>query len=195
MVPVVRLMRRVHHFVPRINDPYEENQGMELIPSNGHPGAMFVPGTAAIGESTDLKTVSHEASIAVWWTPAKDVSQGTFLRHLEGEIHLSADLQPSCACEIFRVEASWFFIEHIKKNSVADFCITCSMLWNCFPFDPLTSSSSRTSTPLDPMEKLVHGKVALPRSLLRSRLFADGMNQFQLHIVNLRRSGCGVFSR
>ena len=114
MVPVVRLMRRVHHFVPRINDPYEENQGMELIPSNGHPGAMFVPGTAAIGESTDLKTVSHEASIAVWWTPAKDVSQGTFLRHLEGEIHLSADLQPSCACEIFRVEASR---THQKKNT------------------------------------------------------------------------------
>jgi len=110
-------MRRVHHFVPRINDPYEENQGMELIPSNGHPGAMFVPGTAAIGESTDLKTVSHEASIAVWWTPAKDVSQGTFLRHLEGEIHLSADLQPSCACEIFRVEASRFFIERIKKKN------------------------------------------------------------------------------
>ena len=112
-------MRHVHHFVPRVNDPYEENQTMEVIPSNGSPLAMFVPGAAAIGKSADLKTVSHEAATAVWWTPPKDVSQGTFLRHLEGEIHLGADLQPSCACEIFRIEASFILFyssNHIPKN-------------------------------------------------------------------------------
>jgi hypothetical protein len=43
----------------------------------------------------------------------KDVVQGPNVRHLEGEIHLSPDLQPSCDFQLFQIEVltSYFFIQ------------------------------------------------------------------------------------
>src|SRR5258708_1579582 len=56
------------------------------------------------------KTVHHEVATATWWVPPKGVPQDTHFRHLEGEIHLHPDLQPSCSSQVFHVEVSCFVI-------------------------------------------------------------------------------------
>ena len=45
-------------------------------------------------EHKSVKDVS-ETGWAVWWLPPKDVIQDTYMRQLQGEIHLSSDLPPS----------------------------------------------------------------------------------------------------
>ncbi len=73
-----------------------------------HP--LVDPGTMAHCKSSDLKTMTHEVATATWWSPPKDVPQQASIRHLEGEIHLSPDLQPSCCCKIFLIEVSCIII-------------------------------------------------------------------------------------
>jgi hypothetical protein len=53
---------------------------------------------------SDMKLVTHEVGRAKWWIPSKDAVQGPNVRHLEGEIHLSPDLQPSCDFQFFQIE-------------------------------------------------------------------------------------------
>jgi hypothetical protein len=51
-----------------------------------------------------MKVTNHEVGRAHWWLPSKDVVQSRNVRHLEGEIHLSPSLQPSCDLKHFQVE-------------------------------------------------------------------------------------------
>jgi len=99
-------MRRLRHFVPTDEDSYEERKqlGFDLAARQGgsYPAAMFVPGTANVGKNLHLKTMLHQMGTAAWWE--SDVQNEPNTRHLEGEIHLSVDLEPSCACKIFIVE-------------------------------------------------------------------------------------------
>jgi len=60
---------------------------------------------AACGEMT---LVSHEVGRAHWWLPSKDVSQSLNLKHLEGEIHLSPSLYPSCEFQFLQIEVGLF---------------------------------------------------------------------------------------
>lgn len=104
--PVVKLLRCLqHYFVPEYQDSsnYEEC----LAFPNSHSGAplgYFNPGAASLGKNTDLKVLKHDVATAVWWLPSKEIEQQAHIRHLEGEIHLSSDLQPSCGCAIFSIE-------------------------------------------------------------------------------------------
>lgn len=64
--------------------------------------------SAAFNDKEALKTVLHEVDKAVWWVPAaNEVPQEPYVRHLDGEIHISEDLQPSCDCKIFHIEVSY----------------------------------------------------------------------------------------
>ena len=101
-VPVVRLMRCIRHFVPKVEDPYAGH----ICDTHGIPAMMFVPGEAVIHQKFDIKKLIHEMATANWWIPSEDVPQQENVRHLAGEIHLEVDLQPSCANKIFNVEVS-----------------------------------------------------------------------------------------
>ncbi len=96
-------MRRLRHFVLANEDTYDE-RGFDFIPvSEGLcPAPIFVPGEANVGKDLHVKTMLHEMGTAAWWE--FDVQNEPNTRHLEGEIHLSVDLEPSCACKIFTVE-------------------------------------------------------------------------------------------
>jgi len=91
------------------------------------------PGASGVSETTntswayimvptsEMKLVTHEVGRANWWTPSKDVVQGPNVKHLEGEIHLSPDLQPSCDFQSFRIEASTlcFFFDRVELTDIA----------------------------------------------------------------------------
>ena len=94
-------MRCIRHFVPKVEDPYAGH----ICDYNGIPAMMFVPGEAVIHQKLDMKTLIHGMATANWWT-SEGVPQQENVRHLEGEIHLEVDLQPSCANRIFNVEVS-----------------------------------------------------------------------------------------
>jgi hypothetical protein len=55
--------------------------------------------------------VTHEVGRANWWIPSKQTVQGPNTRHFEGEIHLSPDLQPSCAFPSFRIEVLTYLFQ------------------------------------------------------------------------------------
>ncbi|TFK28967.1 hypothetical protein FA15DRAFT_611102 [Coprinopsis marcescibilis] len=65
-----------------------------------HPGSVVHP--------TSNSTHKDIIGKAVWWVPPNDVPQGPNLRHLEGEIHLPSDLQPSCGFAPFSIQ---YFVE------------------------------------------------------------------------------------
>ncbi|KDR78626.1 hypothetical protein GALMADRAFT_1258921 [Galerina marginata CBS 339.88] len=88
--PRVRLVRRLRHLLPRGEVGVLTG---DLVPVNGQSNLMTV-----IGEMGD----------AVWWLPPKDVLQEPHTHYLEGEIHLSRRLEPSCACSLFQIE---YFVE------------------------------------------------------------------------------------
>jgi len=64
--------------------------------------------------TSDVNLVTHEVGRANWWAPPKNIIQGPNVRHLEGEIHLSPDLQPSCDFQSFRIEVSALCFFSIK---------------------------------------------------------------------------------
>ena len=99
-IPSVRLIRRLRHFVSRAEDE------RLIVGSSPDPFAMFIPGTTTIGKNLHTKTVLHEMGTAAWWELDGQNEPNT--RLLQGEIHLSADLEPSCASEIFTVEVKKF---------------------------------------------------------------------------------------
>ena len=110
-IPSVGLMRRLRHIVPADEDERKQivNDAIWTNAGLGCPGVpmTFVPSTARDGKDPHIKTMLHEMGTATWWE--SDVRNEPNTRHLQGEIHLSADLEPSCACRIFTVEVNYFF--------------------------------------------------------------------------------------
>ena len=97
-------MRRLHHFV-------SADEG-EQIGSDGALGHLwdtwaFVPGTATAGKNFNTKTMLHEMGTTAWWGLGVQNEQNT--RQLQGEIHLSADLEPTCTCKVFTVEVNFYY--------------------------------------------------------------------------------------
>jgi hypothetical protein len=95
--PTLRLLRRVRH---------PESMDTEHSPEPGIHAYNIknISWTYAVVATSDMKLVTHEVGLANWWIPSKDVVQGPNTRLLEGEIHLSPDLQPSCDFQSFRIE-------------------------------------------------------------------------------------------
>ncbi len=103
--PTVRLLRRVWHPMVEFENP---------TPDQGTTGAGSTMNTTwayIVVPTSDMKLVTDEVGRANWWTPPKNVVQVPNARHLEGEIHLSPDLQPSCDFQSFRIEVLPFFFE------------------------------------------------------------------------------------
>ena len=118
--PYVRLMRRLQHFSPHGGTTVEGKQQNELFAfreEKSSPHSWIVPPAGdSLGKARTLNTIEHEISVAVWWVPPKDILQETYVRHLEGEIHLQSDLQPSSSCPLFLVEvgATTLFLHMLK---------------------------------------------------------------------------------
>ena len=100
-IPSVRLTRRLRHFISTDEDEPKQFLSDRSVPG---PFAIFVPSTAAVGKNFHTKTMLHEMGKAAWWE--LDVQNEPNTRQLQGEIHLSADLEPSCTCKIFTVEVN-----------------------------------------------------------------------------------------
>ena len=64
-------------------------------------GAHVGPANVSTGKMTSVK---HEVGRAQWWIPSESVVQHPNVRHLEGEIHLSQSLPPTCDSQFFRVQ-------------------------------------------------------------------------------------------
>ena len=104
----MKLLRRLRYFEPTCNDPYAKDHQIFdanfADPGNG-PVTMIVPSFATIGKTSDFRVAGHELGTARWRVPPNDdVPQESHVRHLEGELHLRMDLQPSCICQIFYIE-------------------------------------------------------------------------------------------
>jgi len=67
------------------------------------------------GKSGSLKSIEHEVGIAKWWAPPKGELHETYVRHVEGEIHLDSELQPSSSCPLFLVEVgvNYFILSRV----------------------------------------------------------------------------------
>jgi len=99
-VPVVKLFRRLRYFEPKPDDTGFDISGQSSL-------STVTPSVAAMSKSSDFMVVGHELGVARWRVPPdEDVPQESHVRYLEGELHLRLDLQPSCACRIFYIEAS-----------------------------------------------------------------------------------------
>jgi len=68
--------------------------------------------------TSDVNLVTHEVGRANWWTPPKNIVQGPNVRHLEGEIHLNPDLQPSCDFQSFRIEVLSAFLDQVELTDI-----------------------------------------------------------------------------
>ncbi|KIM35167.1 hypothetical protein M413DRAFT_449876 [Hebeloma cylindrosporum] len=110
--PFVRLTRRLQHFSPRGGTNSEGRQDSELFAGREDPSSPYTwivpPAGDSSGKSGSLNSIKHGVGVAKWWVPPKGVLQDTFVRHLEGEIHLESDLHPSSSCPLFVIE---YFVE------------------------------------------------------------------------------------
>jgi hypothetical protein len=61
------------------------------------------------GKCGDMIQEVDEVELAVWRVPPNDASPETYLKRLEGEIHLAKDLQPTCRFPPFSVEVCLLF--------------------------------------------------------------------------------------
>ncbi|KAF8165752.1 hypothetical protein B0H34DRAFT_794105 [Crassisporium funariophilum] len=105
--PYVRLVRRLKYFCPQGGIAGSAVQDSNL----GTAGGAYCEGIMPVavdpsGKGSSLISSVHEVSVGVWRLPPKDVLQQTYIRHLEGEIHIHPDMQPSCICTIFSIEYS-----------------------------------------------------------------------------------------
>ena len=66
----------------------------------GNPTAI-ASWTYTIVPTSDMNLVTHDVGRDNLWMPSKDIVLGPDFRHLEGEVHLSPDLQPSCGFQSF----------------------------------------------------------------------------------------------
>ena len=100
---MLRLLRCIQH--PIVGEHAKPTS--EQTPNTG----MFGTGvfSVVISVSTgELTSIIHEVGRAVWWVPSKSVVQRPNVRHLEGEIHLSESLPPTCDFRLFRVQVRSF---------------------------------------------------------------------------------------
>lgn len=175
--PIVRLVRRIRHKETRANSA-------ELLVLLGYSGLEDVGTHSKLPALTgELTLVSHEVGRAHWWLPAKSAGQSPNVRNLEGEIHLSSSLPPSCDFQFFQVEVSsilssgnmTLLISHISFDSTLSNC--------CL--------SKRTTLNLRfilPRLKFYENQIMFsPRIQSRSRHSTDRTSQFRLCIVNLQR--------
>jgi len=101
-------MRRLQYFSPYGGTNVEGKRDDDLFAYPEEMSSIVPPAGDSFGRASSLNTIEHEIGVAVWWVPPKDVLQATYVRHLEGEIHLESDLQPSSSCPLFLVE---YFVE------------------------------------------------------------------------------------
>ena len=111
-MPTVRLLRRVWHPLVELENPSPE-KGVSIGTFNTSWAYIMVP-------TSDMKLITDEVGRANWWTPPKNIVQGPNAKHLEGEIHLSPDLQPSCDFQSFRIEVRTFCFFFLIKLNLAD---------------------------------------------------------------------------
>jgi len=97
-------MRRLQYFSPHGGTNAEGEREVETSHPQSYASGIVPPAGDSFGRASSLNTIEHELGVAVWWVPPKDVLQATYVRHLEGEIHLESDLQPSSSCPLFLVE-------------------------------------------------------------------------------------------
>jgi hypothetical protein len=126
--PNLRLLRRIQYPTGEFNRPLaEQAAGIEVHISYG-----MSPGITTVPTSTETKSVNHRVGRAQWWVPSKDVIQSPNVRYLEGEIHLSATLPPSCDLETFRVEVRSPPSPSLVMNFTTDFI--CQYSVELMPF-------------------------------------------------------------
>ena len=100
--PTLRLLRWIQHpLVGEHSNPTFEEQSASLFNRYKFQAGPMMN----LGQST---SVYHEVGCARWWVPSERVIQLPNVRHLEGEIHLSQSLHPSCDFRFFRVQVSSF---------------------------------------------------------------------------------------
>jgi len=104
----VKLLRRLRFFEPNRDNPYaEDHQSLGYDTNFSTFSRVVVPSVATVGKTSNLAVVGHELGTARWRVSLNDdVPQESHVRHLEGELHLRMDLQPSCTCQIFFIEVS-----------------------------------------------------------------------------------------
>ena len=98
--PTLRLLRCIEH--PTVGEHTqtvsEHSAGLGMFGTYGlQIGTMDVP-------TGKMTSVDREVGRAQWWVPSKTVAQHSNVRHLEGEIHLSQSLPPTCDFRLFRVQ-------------------------------------------------------------------------------------------
>ena len=111
-------MRHLQYFSPHggINvEGKRDDMGSIAYGIDRSSSCIIPPAGDSLGRAGSLNTIEHEIGAAVWWVPPKDVLQDTYVRHLEGEIHLESDLQPSSSCPLFLVEVGTtiFILPHV----------------------------------------------------------------------------------
>lgn len=72
---------------------------------------------ASGGERGDMTQEVDEVELAVWRIPPNDAPPETYLKRLEGEIHLAKDLQPTCTFPLFSVEVGLLFCNADEVDS------------------------------------------------------------------------------
>ena len=104
--PTLRLLRCIQHPIVGENTKLKPEQGFGLGMFGAYQtviqvGAMNVP-------TGQMTSVYHEVGRAQWWVPPESVIQHPNVRHLEGEIHLSQSLHPTCDFRFFQVQVCSF---------------------------------------------------------------------------------------
>lgn len=122
--PCVRLVRRLRHFCPKGGDSVSESDTAGNTVSNPEFGssvtnawyAILPAATGPSGKGSSLKTIVSDMGGAVWWKPPKDAPSELYASHLDGEIHLPVDMQPSCAGPLFQIEVRAVSIRFVYKS-------------------------------------------------------------------------------
>ena len=129
-------MRGLQHFSPPGSTSREGKQDSELFAGREDPSSPYTwivpPAGDSSGKAGSLKSINNEMGVAKWWVPpTKGVLQDTYVRHLEGEIHLESDLQPSSSCPLFLVEVgvnTLIFLPRVGRMLIFDLQYSVEML-------------------------------------------------------------------
>ena len=116
--PTVRLLRRLWHPTTWQGDSTPNTAGYISLTS----------WTYAMGPASDMNLVTHEVGRANWWIPSKEVAQSPNVRHFEGEIHLSPELQPSCDFQHFRIEVPNFPLSDKDEINLFPTIVRCRVV-------------------------------------------------------------------
>ena len=106
--PTLRLLRCIQHPIvgEHARPPFAQHSaGLGML---GARYSLVQVGTVNV-PTGKMTSVSHVVGRAQWWVPSESVVQHPNVRRLEGEIHLSQSLPPSCDFRSFRVQVRFFF--------------------------------------------------------------------------------------